>query len=100
MEDGVFEEVLYWYVALQGLRGLAQIFTSYEIEICQPMQRLGIGKVLLDDLETFARKWGMKKVMLTVLNGAFVQTKFRPGFEDADNAAANVDAVRLYERLG
>lgn len=65
MEDGVMEPVVY----------------CYEIQIAEEARRSGIGTVLMSDLEAIARKWKMKKVMLTALR-------------------SNVDAISFYEKLG
>ncbi|KIO20892.1 hypothetical protein M407DRAFT_132662 [Tulasnella calospora MUT 4182] len=50
MEDGIMDPVVY----------------CYEIQISQDTRRSGLGTVLMGDLEAIARKWKMKKVMLTV----------------------------------
>ncbi|KAG9043744.1 Peptidyl-prolyl cis-trans isomerase cyp8 [Tulasnella sp. UAMH 9824] len=75
MEDGVMDPVVYWSVSPLGTLG------SYEIQISQEARRSGLGTVLMGDLEAIARKWKMKKVMLTV---------FR----------SNADAISFYEQLG
>jgi GNAT superfamily N-acetyltransferase len=43
--------------------------SSYELQVSQSAQRGGIGKSLMECLYNIARRWSMKKVMLTVFKG-------------------------------
>ncbi|KAG9015653.1 hypothetical protein FRB90_004606 [Tulasnella sp. 427] len=42
----------------------------YEMQISSDVRRSGIGTVLMETLEAIARKWSMKKVVLTVFRNA------------------------------
>jgi hypothetical protein len=52
-----------------GSRSPHFIFSSYELQVSQSVQRGGIGKRLMKCLYDIARGWQMQKVMLTVFKG-------------------------------
>jgi hypothetical protein len=66
------ECVLYWYVRLSmtpcSLWG-AHLLCSYELQVSQSAQRGGMGKSLMGCLDDIARRWNIRKVMLTVFKG-------------------------------
>ncbi|KAG8848756.1 hypothetical protein FRB96_001035 [Tulasnella sp. 330] len=45
---------------------MQDVIYCYEVQISRKLQRSGLGLTLLGDLDSIAKKWGMKKVMLTV----------------------------------
>lgn len=44
-------------------------FYSYEVQVSQKARGTGLGRLLMRSLETFARAYGLPKVMLTVFEG-------------------------------
>ena len=67
------ECVLYWYGRLSmtsysSSRG-THLLGSYELQVSQSAQRGGMGKTLMGCLYDIARRWNMRKVMLTVFKG-------------------------------
>jgi GNAT superfamily N-acetyltransferase len=70
MEDD--ECVLYWYSRLSmSLYSpwSTHLLCSYELQVSQSAQRGGMGKTLMGCLYDIARRWNMRKVMLTVFKG-------------------------------
>ncbi|KDQ09251.1 hypothetical protein BOTBODRAFT_531168 [Botryobasidium botryosum FD-172 SS1] len=64
-EEKVYQEVLY----------------LYELQVSQGYRKLGLGRVLIRDLEAIGIRWQMKKIMLTVLK-------------------ANQGAILFYDKMG
>ncbi|KAG8989266.1 hypothetical protein FRB94_009351 [Tulasnella sp. JGI-2019a] len=60
---------------------MEDVVYCYEIQISRKVQRSGLGVTLLEDLQKIAKKWRMKKVMLTVFK-------------------TNKPAIELYTKLG
>jgi len=70
MEDD--ECVLYWYgrLSMSSYSSWStHLLHSYELQVSQSAQRGGIGKTLMGCLCDIARRWNMRKVMLTVFKG-------------------------------
>jgi hypothetical protein len=49
--------------------GALILLSSYELQVSQSVQRGGMGKTLIGCLYDIARRWDMRKVMLTVFKG-------------------------------
>jgi hypothetical protein len=69
MEDD--ECVLYWYsrLSMPSYSWSTYLLCSYELQVAQSAQRGGMGKTLMGCLDDIARRWKMRKVMLTVFKG-------------------------------
>jgi hypothetical protein len=66
------ECVLYWYgrfLMPSYTSWSTHILYSYELQVSQSAQRGGMGKTLVGCLYDIARRWNMRKVMLTVFKG-------------------------------
>jgi GNAT superfamily N-acetyltransferase len=66
------ECVLYWYGRLSMSSRSSwstHLLCSYELQVSQSAQRGGMGKTLMECLYDIARRWNMRKVMLTVFKG-------------------------------
>lgn len=50
----------------------ADAISSYEVQISSEARGTGLGRLLMRCLETFARAYGLAKVMLTVFEGSVV----------------------------
>jgi GNAT superfamily N-acetyltransferase len=97
-------EVAYWYVTFSP--SLLPSFTriklsirraddSYELQLDPSIRRLGLAKVLMDELERIGKSRKLDKVMLTCLKGftfsAFDRRKLRVG---------NTAALSFYRKQG
>ncbi|KAG8935260.1 hypothetical protein FRC02_008395 [Tulasnella sp. 418] len=60
---------------------MEEVLYCYEVHVSRDVQRSGLGKELFRDMEAIARKWGMKKVMLTTFTN-------------------NTQARSFYEKIG
>lgn len=79
-EDGI--AVVYWYVDSVYRRPSHEADSgSYELHISKGAQHRGLGRLLTQKLVQIGRKWGMHKVMLTVLK-------------------ANANAMSFYRSVG
>lgn len=81
--EGVEERVLY----------------CYELQVSQRLRRSGLGSALMSDLECIAKRWGMRKVMLTCFLGAFSDAAL-PRAEAYSCNTANIEAMTFYKRVG
>jgi N-alpha-acetyltransferase 40 len=104
MEDD--ECVLYWYGRLSmtshSSRGALICCASYELQVSQSAQRGGMGKTLMGYLYDIARRWNMRKVMLTVFKGerenALVSLGLSPVLRGY--SAENQAAFSFYKAMG
>lgn len=67
-------------VARKGKRKIEVVY-CYEIQVYPPFRQFGLGKFMMNRLETLAKKTKMRKVMLTVFK-------------------SNTNARQFYDRLG
>lgn len=73
---------------------------SYEFQVLASNQGGGIGKKLVQYLSDVGAGWQMEKIVLTVFKG--VSFVISSGSLQANKVglAANVDAIRFYQKLG
>jgi GNAT superfamily N-acetyltransferase len=77
----VDECVLYWYGRLSMTSHSSwgtHLLYSYELQVSQSAQRGGMGKTLMGCLYDIARRWNIRKVMLTVFKGENVSVSLGP----------------------
>lgn len=58
------------------LQPLYLILRSYELQVAKNSQNCGLGKALMQKLSNIGSKWGMRKIMLTILKANTSAMKF------------------------
>lgn len=75
---------------------------SYELQVAATSQGMGIGKKLMNDLNTLGRAFNMEKIMLTVFKGFYPPFlgHIASGHGIDWNVIANSSAMQFYKHIG